>query len=131
MATARARPLSPHLTIWRWGVHMLVSILHRATGIALATGGLALFLWWLVAAASGAAAYDNFYAVATSWFGLLVGVGLTWVFFQHMASGIRHLIQDTGAGYELRVNKRLSLLTFVFSVVMTLIVWAFILGSVR
>ena len=48
-----ARPLSPHLSIWRWGPHMAVSILHRVTGAGLAMVGLALLVWWLVAAASG------------------------------------------------------------------------------
>jgi succinate dehydrogenase / fumarate reductase, cytochrome b subunit len=131
MATARSRPLSPHLTIWRWGAHMLVSILHRATGTALATAGVLLFLWWLAAAATGPAAYETFYNVATSWFGLLVGFGLTWVFFQHLGSGIRHLILDTGAAFELRVNKTLAVLTMIFSTIMTLLVWAYILGGAR
>ena len=131
MAAVRVRPLSPHLTVWRWGVHMLVSILHRATGTALALGGVVLFLWWLAAAASGPAAYQCFYDVATSWFGLLVGFGLTWVFFQHLGSGIRHLVLDTGAAYELKTNKMLALLTLVFSVSMTVLVWAYILGGAR
>ena len=49
----RTRPLSPHLTIWRWGPHMAVSILHRATGSGMATVGAILLVWWLVALASG------------------------------------------------------------------------------
>jgi len=128
MATVvRPRPLSPHLSIWKWRVHMTVSIFHRATGFALATGAVVLFLWWLVAAATGAEAYRVFHSVATGWFGILVGFGLTLVFFQHMMSGIRHLIMDTGAGLEIVASKRLATLTFVGSVLATAAVWAAIL----
>ena len=54
------RPLSPHLQIWKWGPHMLVSILHRVTGGAITVAGLALLTWWLVALSSGGAAYETF-----------------------------------------------------------------------
>lgn len=135
MSRNRARPLSPHLSIWRWGPHMLVSILHRATGSALAVGGGILFVWWLAAAAGGAGAYAGFYYYAvdaadgaTSGFvfnvlARIVAVGLTWSFFQHMLSGIRHLVLDTGAGYELKTNKTGALLTIVGSLALTAIVW--------
>src|SRR3546814_5338311 len=82
MAANRSRPLSPHLTIWRWGPHMLVSILHRMTGAGLATVGVVGLVWWLTAAAMGPEAYETFYACATGWLGKLIGIGLTWVFFQ-------------------------------------------------
>lgn len=136
MAHNPARPLSPHLQIWKWGPHMLVSILHRATGTALAIGGGLIFTWWLVAAATSPKAYAIFYAWvveampgsgAQSFANILaklVGFGLSWAFFQHMASGVRHFVLDTGAGYELKVNRLGSILTIVFSVVMTVLFWA-------
>lgn len=127
MAANRSRPLSPHLTIWRWGPHMLVSILHRATGIALATAGVFGLVWWLMAASTGQEAYEAFYACATGWFGKLIGIGLTWSFFQHLFSGLRHLVLDTGAGYELRTNKFWSVMTIIGSLTATAIVWATIL----
>lgn len=123
MASARPRPLSPHMSIWRWRVHMLVSILHRVTGHGNALVGAPLFVWWLVAAASGEEAYNDFYAVATSWFGYVVGIGLTLNFFQHMGSGLRHLVMDTGAAYEIQTAKRTALATFFFSIIMTALVW--------
>lgn len=127
MATVvRPRPLSPHLSIWKWRVHMTVSIFHRATGTALAIGAVVLFLWWLVAAATGVEAYRTFHGVATGWFGILVGVGLTLVFFQHMMSGIRHLIMDTGAGLEIVASKRLATATMVGSVLLTVLTWGVI-----
>ncbi|TVV75064.1 succinate dehydrogenase, cytochrome b556 subunit [Sphingomonas solaris] len=123
MSRNAARPLSPHLSIWRWGPHMLVSILHRATGTANAIGGGVLFIWWLVAAASGPAAYDTFYRAATSWFGYLVAIGLTWTFFQHMFSGVRHFVLDTGAGYELKTNRTWATATIIGSLAVTLLIW--------
>lgn len=123
MSRNAARPLSPHLSIWRWGPHMLVSILHRATGIANAIGGGVLFIWWLVAAASGPDAYETFHSVATSWLGYLVGIGLTWSFFQHMFTGLRHFVLDTGAGYELRTNRTWAIATIAGSLAVTLLVW--------
>jgi succinate dehydrogenase / fumarate reductase, cytochrome b subunit len=117
------RPLSPHLTIWKWQVHAVVSILHRITGNAMALGAVVLFLWWLVAAASGPAAYRSFMGVATGPIGLIIGLGFTWVFFQHMCSGIRHLIMDTGEGYALDTSKAMATGTLVASVLLTLATW--------
>ena len=139
MARERTRPLSPHLSIWKWGPHMLVSILHRVTGSALAIGGTILFTWWLVAVATGPDAYATFYYYAVeaadhaaagraaNLLARLVGLGLTWAFFQHMLSGLRHLVLDTGAGYELRTNKMWAKATIAGSIAATLIVWATIL----
>lgn len=136
--TRKARPISPHLQIWRWGPAMLVSILHRITGNGLAFGGLGLLLWWIGAVASGPAAYQTFLdwvwvgtggglQAATSILGKVVLVGLTWAFFQHAASGVRHLILDIGAGYELETNARWSSLTIVISILLTIAFWAFVL----
>ena len=123
-----ARPLSPHLSIWRWKVHMLVSILHRATGQAMAFGAVILFVWWLAAAATGPEAYGTWHDYAFSWLGYLVAIGFTWTVFQHMMSGLRHLVMDTGAAYEIRASKRFALATLVISTALTVLLWAFILG---
>jgi succinate dehydrogenase / fumarate reductase, cytochrome b subunit len=129
----RNRPLSPHLTIWRWGPHMAVSIMHRATGSGLATVGAILLVWWLVALASGEAAYAGFVDTFTysegglNILGYLFGIGLTYVLFQHMGSGLRHLVLDTGANYELKSNKRSAQLAWVFAAVMTIALWAYLL----
>ncbi|HUE79713.1 MAG TPA: succinate dehydrogenase, cytochrome b556 subunit [Sphingomicrobium sp.] len=125
----QSRPLSPHLTVWRWGPHMLVSILHRMTGAALAVAGLALLVWWLTAIADGATAYTEFTAAAAHPLGLVVLIGLTWAFFQHLLSGIRHLVMDTGAGFELETNKRFAILTLAGSLVLTLAIWVPVLGG--
>jgi succinate dehydrogenase / fumarate reductase, cytochrome b subunit len=129
MAATKSRPVSPHLTIWRWGPGMLVSILHRATGIAVSFAGLGIFTWWLMAIAGGAEAYASFEKYATSPVGLIVLIGLTWSFFQHLLSGIRHLTMDTGAAFELETNKRFAILTIVGSVLLTALLWIYLLGG--
>src|SRR5205085_8716035 len=131
MATTKTRPLSPHLTVWRWGPHMLVSILHRVTGGALSIVGLAVLIWWLIAIAGGPDAYAKFSDAAQSPIGLIVLVGLAWAFFQHLLSGMRHLVMDTGAGFELTTNKRFAILTIVGSLLLTALLWAYLLGVVK
>ena len=125
----QSRPLSPHLGIWRWGPHMLVSILHRVTGAAVAVAGLAILVWWLMAIADGQRAYAGFIEVAMHPLGIAVLIGLTWAFFQHLLSGIRHLVMDSGSAFELGVNKRFAILTIVGSVILTLLVWVPVLGG--
>ena len=120
------RPLSPHLTIWKWGPHMAVSILNRITGAGLATVGAAAFVWWLVAAASGAKAYESFVDCATSWIGIVIGIGLTWAFFQHTLGGLRHLVMDIGAGFEIEKNKLWSVATMAGAIVLTALFWLYI-----
>ena len=129
MAATKSRPVSPHLTIWRWGPGMLVSILHRATGIAVSFAGLGILTWWLMAIAGGAEAYASFEKYATSPVGLIVLIGLSWSFFQHLLSGIRHLTMDTGAAFELETNKRFAILTIVGSVLLTALLWIYLLGG--
>ena len=121
------RPLSPHLTIWKWGPAMLVSILHRVTGDGMALVGLPVLLWWLGALASGPSAYETFTSAATSIPGYVVLVGLSWAFFNHFASGIRHFVLDIGAGYEVDRNNRWSVVTTASGIVLTAAFWAALL----
>jgi succinate dehydrogenase / fumarate reductase cytochrome b subunit len=131
MAEQRARPVSPHLSVWRWGPGMLVSILHRVTGGALTVAGLAVLTWWLVAIADGQDAYATFTGLAGQWFGIAVLIGLTWAFFQHLFSGIRHLFMDTGQGFELGVNKTAANATLVGSALLTAALWFYLLGGAK
>lgn len=123
-----ARPLSPHLSIWKWGPHMLVSILHRVAGDGLAFVGLPVLVWFLAAMAGGETSYNGFMDHAMSWYGLVVLVGLSWAFFNHMSSGLRHLVLDMGAGYELNINKRFSVVSVISGVVLTMAFWAAIIA---
>lgn len=127
MKSTSARPLSPHLSIWRWGPHMLVSILHRITGAGLSIVGGALLLWWLWSLADGRDSYDYFKSWMMHWTGLVVLVGLTWAFLQHLASGLRHLVMDAGAGFELRTNKMWATIVALVPLLLTSGLWAYIL----
>ncbi len=118
------RPLSPHLQIWKWGPHMLVSILHRVTGDGMAFVGLGVLLWWLGALASGPEAYDTFQTLATSPLGYVVLVGLSWAFFTHLCSGLRHFVLDIGAGYELDANRMWSIASPIIAILLTAGFWA-------
>jgi len=110
---------------------MLVSILHRVTGGALSIAGLALLVWWLVAIAGGPAAYADLAEAAKHPVGLIVLIGISWAFFQHLLSGMRHLLLDTGAGYELSINKTSAISTIVGSIALTIALWVNILGVAR
>src|SRR5258708_21896065 len=98
---APARPLSPHLQVYRPQLTSVLSITHRATGVALAIGTL-LLVWWLLAAATGPEQFAVVQAVLGSWIGRLLLLGWTWALFYHLANGIRHLFLDAGRGLELK-----------------------------
>lgn len=103
---ARARPLSPHLGIYRWQIGNTLSILHRLTGAALALGIVAL-CYWLISLASGDAAYGSAIRVLWSPLGILFLVGWTFSFLYHLLNGVRHLFWDAGYGFE-RTQRHLS-----------------------
>lgn len=132
-ATKPERPLSPHLSVYKWGPSMAVSIIHRVTGSGMATVGAVLLVWWLASLASGGAVYGDFLDVFTlqsgalNIIGYVIGIGLTFVLFQHMASGVRHLFLDEGANFELQANKNTALITFAFSVLATAVFWTYVL----
>ena len=120
----RPRPLSPHLTVYRWPVTMTMSILHRITGGALYVGAL-IVVWWLMAAATSERYFTFVDGIVGSWFGLLVLFGFTWALFHHMLGGVRHLIWDTGAGLEKHNATLLAWATLAGSVLLTVLVWIF------
>src|SRR5699024_9480099 len=103
------------------------SILHRITGAGLATIGAALFAWWLVSVAGGPDSYATFTAWATWKWSLIVWIGLTWAFFQHLLSGLRHFVMDAGAGFELRTNKFWAMMTLIWAILLAAAVWAYII----
>lgn len=121
MAQAQ-RPLSPHLQIYRWPLSMLLSILHRVTGIGLSLG-LILMTWWLLALASGPEAFATVQAVMHSWLGILVLFLWTLSLYFHLASGVRHLVWDAGYGFELDVAANSGIAVLVFAGVMTVLTW--------
>lgn len=122
------RPLSPHLGIYKWQVQMATSILHRGTGIALAVGTL-LVLWGVFSLAQGEDSYNQFRICIGSPVGLVLMFGWTWALFYHLCNGIRHLVQDSGAGYAIPQFVRTSWLSIIVSILLTVIVWAYVLTA--
>ena len=119
----RERPLSPHLTIWRWQVTMLASIMHRATGMALAAGAVVL-VWWLVAISNGPEGYDSFMAYAAMPLGILVLFGFTWAFAFHFCQGVRHLAWDLGYGFDKHTATNTGFLVFALSFLIAIVFFA-------
>ncbi|HEU0095007.1 MAG TPA: succinate dehydrogenase, cytochrome b556 subunit [Rhizomicrobium sp.] len=111
---ASTRPLSPHLTIYRWPVTMMTSITHRATGMAMAVGA-AVLAWWLISISNGPEGYDSFHAIMDTVPGLIVVFGLTWSLAYHFFSGLRHLAWDLGYGFEKKLAERNSVIVFALS----------------
>ncbi len=122
---AHARPLSPHLQIYRPQINMVMSIVHRITGAALYFGSL-LLVWWLTAAAIGPDYFNFVNSLFATWPGMVVLVGYTWALIHHMLGGLRHFIWDTGAGFEIRTVNLLSWATIVLSVLLSAGLWYFI-----
>lgn len=120
--TRTQRPLSPHLQIYRPMLTMMMSIVHRATGAALYFGTI-LVVWWLVALAAGPAHFDTVQSVAGSWFGRLVLFGYTWALVHHAIGGLRHLIWDTGRGFDLDRVELMARLNLAGSIIITVALW--------
>ncbi|HLI10450.1 MAG TPA: succinate dehydrogenase, cytochrome b556 subunit [Alphaproteobacteria bacterium] len=120
--TVRNRPLSPHLQIYRWQLTSVMSILHRATGIALALGAL-LLVWWIAAAVRGPEAFAGVQGFIGSLLGRVLLFGWTWALFYHLLNGIRHLCWDAGWGFSLADTYRSGWLVATGSVVLTLVAW--------
>jgi succinate dehydrogenase cytochrome b subunit len=117
------RPLSPHLSVYRRQVNMVMSILHRLTGAALYVGTL-LLAAWLIAAAVGEKEFQFVNALFGHPIGKLVLFGYTWALCHHMLGGLRHLLWDTGRGLKIWQVNLLSWLTIVGSISLTVVLWA-------
>jgi succinate dehydrogenase / fumarate reductase cytochrome b subunit len=121
--TPAQRPLSPHLQIYRWQLTSVLSILHRATGVAL-TLGVVLLVWWLVAAAEGPASYGRAQAFLGSWAGLALLFLWSVALYYHLCNGLRHLWWDTGGGLELPSVYAGGWAVLAGTAVLTAITWA-------
>ncbi len=124
-----SRPLSPHLQVYRWQISNTLSILHRVTGVVLALGGLALVAW-LLALASGQAAFTGANALLGSLVGQLALVGWTLCFFYHLCNGLRHLAWDAGPGFDKSVARKSGIAVVTAAVLLTVIFWAVALTRV-
>jgi succinate dehydrogenase / fumarate reductase cytochrome b subunit len=118
----RARPLSPHLWIYRWQIGNTLSILHRFTGIFLAVGLVALS-GWLVALAGDSAGYASAFRLFASPLGWFAMLGWTFAFFYHLLNGVRHLLWDAGYGFERGARHASALVAVGGALVFTFVAW--------
>ena len=118
----RARPLSPHLQVYRLIPTMAMSIIHRITGAALYFGTL-LVAAWLIAAAISQDCFETVTYVYGSWIGRIVLLGYTWSLIHHLIGGIRHLVWDTGAGFGKHLSTKVARAMPFVSVALTVLVW--------
>lgn len=123
----RERPLSPHLQVYKRQVQMMTSITHRATGMVLAVGALAM-VWGLGALAAGRGPWSEFVACVGSPFGKVVLFGFTWALAYHLINGIRHLVQDAGHGFAIPEFIRSSWISVIGSVVLVVLAWVVVLA---
>lgn len=119
----QSRPLSPHLSIYRFTITMTMSIVHRATGIGLYAAMLLLALWF-VAAAFGDGALGAVHWLFASWLGQIILFLVTWALFHHLLGGLRHFIFDTGRGFDRQSRFGLAWANLIGGIVLTLLVWA-------
>ena len=117
------RPLSPHLSIYRFGWTMAFSIGHRILGVALSVGTL-LLVYWLVALAEGPESYARAQALLGHWFGRLVLFGWTFALFFHLCNGIRHLCWDAGWGLDMKTARMTAWGVLTVAVLLTLFTWS-------
>lgn len=125
---ARPRPLSPHVQVWRWHVTMLTSILHRASGVGLYVGAL-IGAGWALALASGPDAYHGYMGLLASPLGRVVLFALTVGLFYHLASGVRHLVWDSGKGLAVKTANFSSVLIIAFALAASAVVWFIALST--
>lgn len=122
MKNTSNRPMSPHLQVYKLQLTSVLSILHRITGAALAVGTL-LVTYWLGAVAGGPESFATANAILGSFFGKLILFFWSWALFYHLSNGIRHLLWDTGFGFDLPTVYLSGKIMVGASFVLTILLW--------
>ena len=120
--STNTRPISPHLSAYKFRITSTLSILHRMTGVLLSFGAIVLVAW-LIAVASGPSAYEQFAGLAGSLPGRLVLAGFVYAFFYHLGNGIRHLFWDAGHGFEIEQARASGWAVVCISTLLAVGVW--------
>jgi succinate dehydrogenase / fumarate reductase cytochrome b subunit len=115
-------PLSPHISIYRWPITMTMSILHRATGVAMSVGFIVL-AGWLFDAAMGAETYAAMLSYLDTIVGKLALIGWSFAFFFHLSNGVRHLVWDSGRGFEKTTANASAWFVLLLAIVLTALFW--------
>jgi len=127
MSTKSERPLSPHLQVYKPMLTMTMSIVHRITGVALSFATI-LLAWWLISAAAGPHYFDFVEGILVSIPGRLILLGCTWALIHHALGGLKHLVWDTGRGFDLKTIEIFAKGSLILSLALTVLVWAIAYG---
>ncbi len=125
MKSNNHKPLSPHLSVYQWSITMILSILHRITGIILSIG-LILFVIWITMLSGDIISYQKFITIMQSFLGKTLLIGLSYAFFFHLCNGMRHLVWDCGKGFEKNIVYLSSWSILILSFVLTYLYWRFL-----
>ena len=120
--TTNERPLSPHLQIYKLELPMMLSGLHRITGIALSVGSI-LLVAWISSAVHSAEAFASMNRFLGGFIGQFVLFGWTFSLIYHSVSGVRHLIWDTGRLLEIKQIHSSGKIVLAIAIVLTLLAW--------
>ena len=121
-----SRPLSPHLEIYKLEITMLMSGVHRISGVVLYMG-FGLLTLWLTLAAIGGGSFETMNLLSSHWFGQLVIFGFTWALLQHMVGGLRHFVWDLGHGFSDKARYGLAWMSLFGGLTLTILTWAIVL----
>lgn len=127
-STKAKRPLSPHVSIYRWQISNTLSILNRITGMALYIGAPLLVLW-LWSAAYAPEFYGTLHGFLASLIGQALLLGWLAAFNYHLVCGIRHLVWDTGHGLKVPSVNKSGILSVIATLVLTAFVWGVAISS--
>ncbi len=126
--SARPRPMSPHLSVYRMQFTMVMSGFHRITGVGLVIGTL-MFAWWIIAAGAGPEYFDVAQGFIGSWFGILLLLGWSFALFYHLCNGVRHMLWDIGIGLEIDGIKTGGVIMLATASALTLVSWIIAIAS--
>ena len=116
------RPLSPHLSAYKWRITSALSILHRASGVFMSLSAVALVAW-LLALAGGPEDYARLMSILSGLPGRLFLFAVSAAFFYHLLNGVRHLFWDAGYGFELGVAQRSGIAVLAGTVALLVLFW--------
>ena len=122
----QVRPLSPHLQIYKPQITSILSIMHRLTGVGLSVGTILIVLW-LTSLSLGESFYEYYIIFVKSVFGKLILIAFTFALSYHLSNSIRHLFWDLGYGFELDVVFKSGVVVIFSALVLTSLVWIYIL----
>ena len=118
----KKNPLSPHLQIYKWQISSLLSITHRVVGVV-NIFAITFFCLWTISLLFGEQNYEAIKSFFQSFFGKFVIISLIWSFSFHALNEIRHLIWDSGYGFDIKFSKITGVITIIGSLASTIFIY--------